>query len=119
MNTDLDTMIQRIDRLEAQNRQLRFFTFGVWPAVLAIIAVLVLLPGKIDLKATKYLLGWIGGTFGVLVIVLAITITCWFLLKLAADFKNRNSRFVLNPGSRQTSGGRNSLAEQAVSGNRR
>ena len=119
MNTDLDIVIQRVDRIEIQNRRLRFFTFGVWPAVLAVITVLVLIPGKVDLKAMKYLLGWIGGTFGVLVIVLAIAMACWFVLKLAVDFKNRNSRFVLNPGSRQTSGGTNSLAEQAVSGNRR
>jgi hypothetical protein len=118
MNTDLDTVIQRVDRLEIQNRRLRFFTFGVWPAVLAIITVLVLLPGKVDLKAMKYLLGWIGGTFGLLVIVLTIAMACWFVLKLAVDFKNRNSRFVLNPGSRRTSGGRNPLAE-SVSGNRR
>lgn len=119
MNTDLDTVSQRIDRLEIQNKRLRAFTFGVWPAVLTIITVLVLLPAKIDLKAMKYLLAWVGGTFGVLVIVLTIALAFWFVLKLAVDFKNRNTRFVLNPGSRQPSDGRNPLAEQAVSGNRR
>jgi hypothetical protein len=117
MSTDLDTVIQKVDRLEIQNRRLRFFTFGVWPATLAIITILILLPGKVDLKAMKYLLGFIGGTFGVLMLVLAIAMACWFMLKLAVDFKNRNSRFVLNPGSRQTSGVSSSLAEQVVTTN--
>lgn len=112
MNTDLDTVIQRVDRLEIQNRRLRLFTFGVWPAVLAILTVLVLLPGKIDLKAMKYLLGRVGGAFGAIVIVLTIALACWFVLKLSVDFKNRNTRFVLNPGSGQPSNGRNSLAER-------
>jgi hypothetical protein len=78
-----------------------------------------LLPGKIDLKAMKYLLGLVGGVFGAMVIVLTIAMACWFVLKLAVDFKNRNTRFVLNPGSSQPSNGRNLLSEQAVSGNRR
>jgi hypothetical protein len=74
---------------------------------------------KIDLEVMKYLLAWVGGTVGVLLIVLIIAMAFWFVLKLAVDFKNRNARFVLNPGSRQPSDDRNPLAEQAVSGNRR
>lgn len=111
MNTDLEIVSQRIDRLEIQNRRLRVFTFGVWPAVLAIITVLVLLPAKIDLETMKYLLAWVGGTFGVLVIVLTISLAFWFILKLAVDFKNRNTRFALNPGSRQPPADRSPLAE--------
>ncbi|MBK1883375.1 hypothetical protein JIN85_13185 [Luteolibacter pohnpeiensis] len=103
MNTDLDRVTQRVERLELQNRRLRYFTFGVWPFVLAIITVLVLLPAKIDFKAMKLLLAWVGAIVGLLVIALTIAIACWFLLRVAVDFKNRNSRFVLNPGSRKLS----------------
>lgn len=100
MNADLDTLTRRVDRLEKQNRRLRFMTYAVWPAAFAFITVLLLLPGKMDLKAMKYLLGSIGGGFGMLVITLFLTMVCWFFLKLATDFKNRHSRMPLNPGSR-------------------
>lgn len=100
MNTDLDTLTRRMDRLEKQNRRLRFVTFVVWPAAFAVITVFLLLPGKMDLKAMKYLLGSIGGVFVMLVITLFLTMVGWFVLKLATDFKNRHARMPLNPGSR-------------------
>ena len=100
MNAELDTLTRRVDRLETQNRHLRFMTYAVWPAAFAVITVLLLLPGKMDLKAMKYLLGSIGGVFAMLVITLFLTLVGWFLLKLATDFKNRHSRMPINPGSR-------------------
>lgn len=100
MNAEPDPLTRRVDRLESQNRRLRFMTYVVWPAAFALITVLLLLPGKLDLHAMKYLLGCISGVFALLVITLFITMICWFLLKLATDFRNRHSRIPLNPGSR-------------------
>lgn len=114
MNTDIDTVAKRVDCLESQNRRMKIATYGIWPVVWAVTIVLVIIPGKFDAKAVTVLLVWAGGALGLLLIGMAVLFVIWFLLRLAVDFKNRNSRFYLNPGSRAHDPQKKYLAEKVV-----
>lgn len=101
MNTDSDSVTQRIHRLESQTRRLRIATYLIWPLVGLASIVLAFVPSRLDEKAMRVFLRWIQEGFIGLVILLFLTLALGFLLKVASDFRKRKSKFVLNPGSQK------------------
>ena len=104
MKTDIETIAQKIDQLEVQNRRMQIATFVVWPIVWITSVILAFVPSRLDVKAIALYLGWLQTVaIGVVIILLLFLLfrsLFRFFFKFAADFKNRNSHFSLNPGSK-------------------
>ena len=79
--------------------------YGVWPAAGSILLVVAFVCTRQDAGATRVAIKWIESTawtIGTTVTILALIVFgIAFAAKLATDYRNRNYRWSLNPGSRR------------------
>ena len=93
--------------LRRQIRKLQWMVYGVWPTIGLILLIITFVSTREDATATRVAIEWIETTawnVGAPVAVVAfIVLGIAFTTKLATDYRNRNYRWSLNPGSRNPS----------------
>jgi hypothetical protein len=94
----------RPEDLRRHIRMLQWMVYGVWPTIGLILLIIIFVSTREDATATRVAIEWIETTawnVGTPVAVVAfIVLGIAFTSKLATDYRNRNYRWSLNPGSR-------------------
>ena len=101
MNTEPAKVTQRIERLETQTRRLRVAAYLIWPAVWSASILVIFMTTRVDAGGARIFLRWFQEAFFGTLVVLICVLALGILIKIVHDFRNRGSRFVLNPGSKR------------------